>query len=202
MGFNLHMTVTDSKNSRTAYSSVEPMFIERWSSKAFSDKALSDDQISSLFEAAHWAPSASNRQPWLFAYATDGPDREKFNTLLNEGNARYAPNAGMLVLVFARIVDDEGKKIRTAQFDTGAAWMSLALQANRMGLNTRAMGGIDIDAAYDVAGLSRDNFETICAIAVGYRGTDDDIDERMVKENHANDRKDVSEIAFKGTYSG
>jgi nitroreductase len=108
----------------------------------------------------------------------------------------------MLVLVFARIVDDEGKKIRTAQFDTGAAWMSLALQANRMGLNTRAMGGIDLDAAYDVAGLSRDNFETICAIAVGYRGTDDDIDERMVKENHANDRKDVSEIAFKGTYSG
>jgi len=195
------MTVTDSKNSRIASSSVEPMFIERWSSKAFSDQDLSKDQISSLFEAAHWAPSASNRQPWLFVYATDGPDREKFNTLLNEGNARYAPKAGMMVLVFARIVDDDGNKIRTAQFDTGAAWMSLALQANRMGLNTRAMGGIDLDAAYDVAGLSRDNFETICAIAVGYRGTDDDIHERMVKENQANDRKDVSEIAFKGTYS-
>ncbi|MBT4143603.1 MAG: hypothetical protein HOE50_10750 [Chloroflexi bacterium] len=149
------MTVSDSKNSRVASSSVEPMFTERWSSKAFSDKALSDDQIASLFEAAHWAPSASNRQPWLFAYATDGPDREKFNTLLNEGNARYAPNAGMMVLVFARIVDDEGNKIRTAQFDTGAAWMSLALQANRIGLNTRAMGGIDLDAAYDVAGVPR-----------------------------------------------
>lgn len=135
-------------------------------------------------------------------YATDGPDREKFNSLLNEGNARYAPNAAMLVLVFARIVDDEGKKIRTAHFDTGAAWMSLALQANRIGLNTRAMGGIDLDAAYDVAGVPRDKFETICAIAVGYRGADDDIHERMVKQNFANDRKDVSEIAFKGSYSG
>jgi nitroreductase len=196
------MTVSDSKNSRVASSSVEPMFIERWSSKAFSDKALSDDQISSLFEAAHWAPSASNRQPWLFVYATDGPYREKFNTLLNEGNARYAPNAGMMVLIFARIVDDEGNKIRTAQFDTGAAWMSLALQANRMGLNTRAMGGINLDGAYEVAGISSDKFETICAISVGYRGTDDDIHERMVEQNFANDRKDVREIAFKGTYSG
>ncbi|MBT5476735.1 MAG: nitroreductase family protein [Chloroflexi bacterium] len=164
------MTVTDPKNPRVASSSVEPMFVERWSSKAFADKALSDDQIASLFEAAHWAPSGSNRQPWLFVYATDGPDREKFNSLLNEGNARYAPNAAMFVLVFARIVDDEGKKIRTAHFDTGAAWMSLALQANRIGLNTRAMGGIDLDAAYDVAGVPRDKFETICAIAVGYRG--------------------------------
>ncbi|MBT3863952.1 MAG: nitroreductase family protein [Chloroflexi bacterium] len=196
------MTVTDPKNPRVASSSVEPMFVERWSSKAFADKALSDDQIASLFEAAHWAPSGSNRQPWLFVYATDGPDREKFNSLLNEGNARYAPNAAMLVLVFARIVDDEGKKIRTAHFDTGAAWMSLALQANRIGLNTRAMGGIDLDAAYDVAGVPRDKFETICAIAVGYRGADDDIHERMVKQNFANDRKDVSEIAFKGSYSG
>ena len=196
------MTVTDPKNPRVASSSVEPMFVERWSSKAFADKALSDDQIASLFEAAHWAPSGSNRQPWLFVYATDGPDREKFNSLLNEGNARYAPNAAMLVLVFARIVDDEGKKIRTAHFDTGAAWMSLALQANRIGLNTRAMGGIDLDAAYDVAGVPRDKFETICAIAVGDRGADDDIHERMVKQNFANDRKDVSEIAFKGSYSG
>ena len=196
------MTVTDPKNPRVASSSVEPMFVERWSSKAFADKALFDDQIASLFEAAHWAPSGSNRQPWLFVYATDGPDREKFNSLLNEGNARYAPNAAMLVLVFARIVDGEGKKIRTAHFDTGAAWMSLALQANRIGLNTRAMGGIDLDAAYDVAGVPRDKFETICAIAVGYRGADDDIHERMVKQNFANDRKDVSEIAFKGSYSG
>ncbi|MBT4125107.1 MAG: nitroreductase family protein [Chloroflexi bacterium] len=196
------MTNGDSKNSRQASASVEPMFIERWSSKAFADKPLADDEIASLFEAAHWAPSASNRQPWVFVYATDGPDRERFNALLSEGNARYAPNAAMMVLVFARTVDDEGNKIRTAQFDTGAAWMSLALQANRMGLNTRAMGGIDLDAAYDVAGVSRDNFETICAIAVGTRGTDDDIHPRMVKQNLANDRKDVSDIAFKGSYTG
>lgn len=196
------MTATDSKNSRVASANIEPMFTDRWSSKAFTDKKLTDDQIESLFEAAHWAPSANNRQPWLFVYATEGPDREKFNSLLSEGNARYVPNAAMMVLIFARVQDDEGNRIRTAHFDTGAAWMSFALQANRMGLNTRALGGIDLDAAYDVAGVPRGQFETVCGIAVGYRGTDDDIHPRMVKQNFANGRKDVSEIAFKSTYSG
>ncbi|HIK88246.1 MAG TPA: nitroreductase [Dehalococcoidia bacterium] len=196
------MTTTDNKNSRVANASVEPMFTERWSSKAFTHKKLSEDEIASLFEAAHWAPSASNSQPWVFVYATDGPKREEFNSLLSDGNKRYAPDAPMMILVFARTVNDDGKKMRTAQFDTGAAWMSLALQANRMGLNTRGMGGIDLDAAYDVAGVPRDKFETVCAIVVGTRGTDEDLHERMVKENLANSRKSVSEMSFKDSYIG
>lgn len=196
------MVAIDSHNSREASASVEPMFVERWSSRSFADVPLTGEQIASLFEAAHWAPSSSNRQPWVFVYATDGPDRERFNSVLNEGNARWAPKAPILVLVFARKVDEDGRNIRTAQFDTGAAWMSLALQANRMGLNTRAMGGIDLDAAYDAAGVPRDTFESICAIAVGTRGTDDDLHPRMVKQNMANDRKPVGETAFKARFSG
>jgi len=195
------MVTGDLKNLRKTSAIIEPMFVERWSSKSFADAPLTEDQIASLFEAAHWAPSSSNRQPWVFVYATDGPDRERFNSVLNEGNARWAPNAPMLVLVFARKITDDGKNIRTAQFDTGAAWMSLALQANRMGLNTRAMGGIDLDAAYDIAGVPRDTFESICAIAVGMPGTDDDLHPRMVKQNMANERKPVSEIAFQGRFS-
>lgn len=134
------MVTSDLKNSRKASASVEPMFVERWSSRSFAKTPLTDNQIASLFEAAHWAPSSGNKQPWVFVYATDGPDRERFNSVLNEGNARWVPKAPMLVLVFARKVDENGKSIRTAQFDTGAAWMSLALQANRMGLNTRGDG--------------------------------------------------------------
>ncbi len=177
------------------------MFTERWSSKSFTGKPLTEDQIASLFEAAHWAPSSGNSQPWLFVYATDGPDRERLNTVLNEGNARYAPAAPLFILVFARTTKDDGGNIRTGMFDTGAAWMSLALQANRMGLNSRAMGGIDLDAAYEVTGVSREHFTSICAITVGERGTDDDLHPRMAKENFANDRRPVSEIAFKGHVS-
>ena len=195
------MVASDLKNSREASAPIEPMFVERWSSRSFADVPLTDDQIASLFEAAHWAPSSGNRQPWVFVYATDGPDRERFNSVLNEGNARWAPKAPMLILVFARKVTEDGKNIRTAQFDTGAAWMSLALQANRMGLNTRGMAGIDRDAAYDAAGVPRDTFESICAIAVGTRGTDDDLHPRIVDQNFANARKPVSEVAFKGRFS-
>jgi nitroreductase len=197
------MVVDNLKNSRSAQASIEPMFTERWSSKSFSGEPLTEDQIASLFEAAHWAPSSGNGQPWLFVYATDGPDRERLNTVLevDEVNALYSPKAPLFILVFARTVREDGRKIRTGQFDTGAAWMSLALQANRMGLNTRAMGGIDLDLAYEVAGVPSEYFETVCAISVGERGTDDDLHPRMVKENFANTRKDVSEIAFKGKFA-
>ena len=196
------MIETDPKNSRVASASIDPMFTERWSSKSFTDDKLTGDQIASLFEAAHWAPSSSNKQPWLFVYATDGPDRDRLNSVLKGRNPVWAPNAPMLVLVFARKIGEEGENIRTAQFDTGAAWMALALQANKMGLNTRAMGGIDLDAAYDAAGVPRDSYESICAIAVGVPGTDANIDPELAASNKANDRKPVSEMSFKGRYTG
>ncbi len=194
------MGETNFSNARVASDLLDRMFVERWSSKAFTDDRLSEQQIDVLFEAAHWAPSSSNRQPWLFVYATDGPDRARFNSVLNEGNTLWATRASMLVLVFARVVDEEGNSIRTAHFDTGAAWMSLALQANRMGLNTRAMGGIDLDAAYTAAGVPREEFQTICAISVGVPGTLDDIDPDIAKGNIANDRNPINEIAFSGSY--
>ena len=194
------MGETNFSNARVASDSLDRMFVERWSSKAFTDDRLPEQQIAVLFEAAHWAPSSSNRQPWLFVYTTEGPDRVRFNSVLNEGNTLWATKASMLVLVFARVVDEEGNSIRTAYFDTGAAWMSLALQGNRMGLNTRAMGGIDLEAAYSAAGVPREEFETICAIAVGIPGTADDIHPDIAKGNIANDRNSVSDIAFHGSY--
>ena len=194
------MGETNFRNARVASDLLDRMFVERWSSKAFTDDRLSEQQIDVLFEAAHCAPSSSNRQTWLFVYATDGPDRVRFNSVLNEGNTLWATRASMLVLVFARVVDEEGSSIRTAHFDTGAAWMSLALQANRMGLNTRAMGGLDLDAAYTAAGVPREEFQTICAIAVGVPGTLDDIDPDIAKGNIANDRNPINEIASPGSY--
>ena len=109
----------------------------------------------------------------------------------------WAPKAPMLILVFAETKNEEGNNIRTGMFDTGAAWLSLDLQANRMGLNSIAIEGIDLEAAFEATGVPKDRFTAICAIAVGYRGTYEDIHPRMVKNNFANDRKELSEIAFK-----
>ena len=193
----IHFLENVLKNNRVSQYGVEEMFLDRWSSRSFSPKKIDQEQIDQLFEAAHWAPSSGNRQPWRFVYAKDGENRKKFNSVLYDSNAMWAPKAPMLILVFAETKNEEGNNIRTGMFDTGAAWMSLALQANRMGLNSRAMGGIDLEAAYEVAGVPKDRFTAICAIAVGYRGTDEDIHPRMVKNNFANDRKELSEIAFK-----
>ena len=192
---------SSTKNNRVSQNGVEEMFIDRWSSRSFSSQKINQKQIDTLFEAAHWAPSSGNRQPWRFVYATDGENRKHFNSILYDSNALWAPNAAMLVLVFAEKKNEEGVNIRTGMFDTGAAWMSLALQAYLMGLNTRAMGGIDLEAAYDVAGVPRDRFTSVCAIAVGYRGNDDDIKPRMVKKNYANGRMEIHEIAFKNQFN-
>ena len=191
---------TSKKNKRVPRFNINEMFIDRWSSRSFSSQKITQEQIDTLFEAAHWAPSSGNRQPWRFVYATDGEQRERFNSILSDSNALWAPKAAMLVLVFAETKNEEGRNIRTGLFDTGAAWMSLALQANQIGLNTRAMGGIDLDAAYDVAGVPKDRFTSVCAIAVGYRGTKDDIYPRMVKNDFANNRKDFQEITFKNKF--
>ena len=128
---------------------------------------------------------------------TDGENRKKFNSVLYDSNAMKAPKAPMLILVFAETKNEEGNNISKGMFDTGPAWMSLALQANRMGLNSRAMGGIDLEAAYKATGVPKDRFTAICAISVSYWGTNEDIHPRMVKNNFANDRKELSEIAFK-----
>ena len=152
-------------NARLAEADAHGQFRGRWSPRSFAPGPITEAQIASLFEAARWAPSASNGQPWEFLYATDGPERDLFNSLLNDSNRRWAPKASMLVVVTARKVAGDGRPVRTAQFDAGAAWMSLALQAKSMGLATRAMGGIKLDEVYEKLSISRDTHEVI-----GYKG--------------------------------
>ena len=162
---------------RVADYEIDKMFLERWSIKSFLDKSLSKDQISKLFEAARWAPSSSNRQPWRFIYSSTGVNREKMNSILNDGNRSWASKAPLLVFVYAMVETKEGKNNYTAQFDTGAAWMSLAIQARIMGLYTHAMGGIDREKALNLINSNKHKFQSICAIAVGY------IDESEFEDN-------------------
>lgn len=156
---------------------IDKMFLERWSIKSFLDKSLSKEQIAKLFEAARWAPSSSNRQPWRFIYSSSGINREKMDSILNDGNRVWASKAPLLIFVYAMLETKEGRNNYTAQFDTGAAWMSLAIQARLMGLYTHAMGGIDREKALNLIKNNKNKFQSICAIAVGY------IDESALKDN-------------------
>ena len=174
---------------------LDSVFIERWSTRSFSSEPLSQEEINTLFEAARWTPSANNSQPWHFIYATDGPERELFNSLLRRGNKTWAPSAPLLAFVVVQKANSEGHVFRTSQFDAGAAWMSLAIQAARMGLHTHAMGGILVDEIHEQLGISRDEYDVIAGIAVGRRGDPSQLSEDLQERERPSDRKPLSEVA-------
>lgn len=180
---------------------VDALFLERWSRRALTDQPITQQQINTLFEAARWAPSASNLQPWLFVYASQPESLSAARTLLKEANQRWATRAPLLVFVFARKRHPEtGAPIRTAAFDTGAAWQSLALQAHKLGLSARAMGGIHHDKAYEVLGVPEQDFESIAGIAIGYPAERATLPEDLHLREQPNARKSTREFVFEGRF--
>src|SRR6185295_13197217 len=95
-------TIAPVESPRLAEGDVDPLFIGRWSTRAFSPEPIPKERIASLFEAARWAPSASNLQPWLFVYASDAASLERARALLREPNRRWAGSVPLLIFVFAR----------------------------------------------------------------------------------------------------
>ncbi|MET0389978.1 MAG: nitroreductase family protein [Polyangiales bacterium] len=188
--------------TRLPEAEVDPIFVDRWSRRALADRPLSPQQVASLFEAARWAPSASNLQPWLFVYASQPEDLGRVRVLLKDANQRWATRAPLLVFVFARKINPEtGAPIRTAAFDTGAAWQSIALQAHKLGLSARAMGGIHLDQTYDLLGVPRDEFDAIIGIAIGHPGEREELPADLHEREQPNARKSTREFAFEGRYA-
>ena len=184
-------------NSRTPDCEVDSMFTDRWSPRAFLPDPLSEHQIKSLFEAARWAPSCFNEQPWLFVYATEPEQREKLVSALVPKNQRWAAKCPMLMFVLARKKFQQGgRDNRHAPYDAGAAWMALALQARRLGLYAHAMAGFSQDKAYDVLGVSRDEYHVMAAIAVGRKNENaEDLPDDLRAMESPNTRKPPSEVA-------
>jgi nitroreductase len=190
-------------STRLAEAEVDPIFINRWSTRAFSGRAVPLDAIRSLFEAARWAPSASNLQPWLFIYANQADTLPGARQLLREPNQRWAGNVPLLIFVFARRRHPETQApLRTAAFDTGAAWLSLALQAEKLGLRTHAMGGIRHEETYAALAVPEEEFESLAAIAVGYPGEASELPADLAAKEVPNARKSQREFVFAGRYGG
>ncbi len=201
------MTVTalaraKSTTGREAGHDIMPQFTERWSPRAFSDKAVSEDQILTLLEAARWAPSGSNLQPWRFIYGLKGePEFDTLLSLLIPFNEGWAKNAAALIFVTSVTSFDGQRQNITNSFDAGAAWMSLALQAHASGLITHAMAGIEYDKAPLILGLP-DTLKVECAIAVGYRGETETLSEGLRGRELPSGRQPLSAMAFKGRFDG
>ena len=190
--------MTDQANPRVASADVDPLLINRWSPRSFSSEPLTEKEIASIFEGARWSPSSFNRQPWLFVYETDGADRAVFDSILMPGNQVWATKAPLIGFIFANTKTPEGRRPRTSQFDTGAAWMSLALQARSLGLYTHAMAGIDYDVVYEKLGVSDEFYTAMCGFVVGRIGPRGALPADLQERESPNDRNPISDIAHKG----
>lgn len=180
---------------------VQPWILERWSPRAMSGEPLSTEEIGSLFEAAHWAPSASNTQPWRFLYGTrTGPHWQTFLDLLVEGNRRWAKDAALLAVATTRAISERsGKPDPTAAYSAGAAWMALALQGASMGLVVHGMAGFDYEKARRDLAVPEE-FAVLAMLAVGRQGRLSDLPPDLQEREKPSGRKPLAEVAWEGGF--
>lgn len=180
---------------------VNELFINRWSPRAMTGEGISYDELMSLFEAARWAPSSFNNQPWRFLYARRNTEYwDEFINLLVEGNKTWAKNAAALVVIISKkTFDYNGKSSKTHSFDAGAAWQNLALQGSLKGLVVHGMQGFDYEKAKKMLNVP-DDFEVEAMAAVGKHGNLDDLPETLRGGEEPSGRKDLSEIVIEGAF--
>ena len=186
---------------RVADHDIDPQFLRRWSGRAMSGEPVERETLLRLFEAARWAPSSGNGQPWRFVYAIAGTPRfGEFHGLLAPGNQPWCARAGALIVVATRTVRDNGAPARTAPFDAGAAWMAFALQGSMLGLVTHRMEGFDYDRAHALVGLPADH-AVQCMIAVGHPGKIEDLPEKYREREQPSGRHPVGAFVFEDRFS-
>jgi nitroreductase len=186
--------------ARQAAHAIDSIFVDRWSPRAMSGAPIARAELMLLFEAARWAPSSSNDQPWRMLYALrDTPHWPLFLGLLNEGNRRWAQLGGALVLFISKDTRDDGRPALTHAFDTGAAWENFALQGSRRDLVVHGMQGFDHDRAR-VELLIPPDFELQAMAVVGKPGDTTQLPENLQAREQPNDRRPVSDSVREGTF--
>lgn len=174
----------------------------RWSPRAFLDRPVPGDHLRLVLEAASWAPSSYNEQPWRFFVGQNGDETyQKIFASLGDFNKTWAKHAPVLLLSVAKkAFSSSGEPNRFALHDAGAAWTTLALAATALGLHTHGMGGFDPDAARASLAVPEE-FEIGAAIALGYFGDHAKLDGAMLeREAMARKRKPLEEIVFAGSF--
>lgn len=181
-------------SQRDPAAGVDTLFHQRWSPRSFKKVEISEDDLKTIFDAARWAPSCFNGQPWRI-YTSTPASFDRFLNLLGEGNQVWAKNAGVLGFMVAKLAfDHNGKPNAYAEFDTGAAWMTLTLQARKLGLYTHGMGGILHDQVYEAFNIDREQYKVIAGFAIGVIDTPDKLPEDKQKMEQPSARKSLQDI--------
>lgn len=186
-------TLTPDFSARDIGNDVDDTIAHRWSPRAFKKVPIAVQDINTLFEAARWAPSCFNAQPWRF-YVSNDTSFDDYLSLLMEGNQVWARNASLIGFVVVRkTFEHNGKPNNYAEFDAGAAWMALSLQAREMGLYTHGMGGIHHQQVAEYLALD-DNHKVVCGFVIGVADSPDVLPAEVAAKEKPTGRKPLSQV--------
>ena len=182
---------------------VHSLIRERWSPRAFSPKAVPPEVLQSLFEAARWAPSSNNEQPWAFIVAAreDSASHARMLSTLVQSNRAWAGQAPVLVIAVSKLAfARSGNPNRNAIYDTGGAVAYLTTEATARGLFVHQMAGFDPGKAIELFSIPG-GWEPIAAFVIGYPGDPDSLPDTLRERELApRNRKPLSEFVMSGSW--
>ncbi len=185
--------------SRTTDTQLDRLFLDRWSPRAFDASHISEEDLATILDAARWAPSAMNHQPWRFLYAQrDDGNWQRFLSFLLPGNAVWAKDASVLFYILSDTMMS-GRPSRTHSFDAGAAWGLLAIQARMLGYYTHGMAGVDFEAVAESLEVPL-GFKVEAAVALGRMGDPANLSEALQAREVPSTRKPRYEVAYPGNF--
>ncbi|WP_295463974.1 nitroreductase family protein [uncultured Pseudomonas sp.] len=193
-------------SSRTPQYPVDEQFVQRWSPRAFAPVEIEEETLLGFIEAARWAPSAFNAQPWRFLYARRGDAHwELFLSLLAEFNRGWAQHASALVIILSKTThtragSGEEVPFPSHSFDAGAAWAYLALQATNAGWHAHGMAGIDREGIQHELKVPA-AFKVELAVAIGKLGDKASLPESLQGRELPSPRLTIEELAVAGPYT-
>lgn len=196
-----HMDVRD---YRKTDHDIDPQFIERWSPRAFTGEDMPDETLFSCFEAARWAPSGGNAQPWRFVYAKKGtPEWQTFFDTAMEGTQAWLKNASVIVYFVSKTTatapNGNVRPNLAHGFDCGAAWMSFALQVMKSGWVCHAAGSFKRDEARVAMGLP-EGWDIHCVVGVSRQADKSTLPDALAEREVPNSRKPVTDLAMQGGF--
>lgn len=181
--------------------SLHPLLASRWSPRAYDGRPVSGEVLGRIFEAARWAPSSSNLQPWSFLLGFKGDEVfEGIYSTLVEFNQLWAGKAPVLGLALGNTVNPKGEKNSSYLYDLGAAMALLSIQATHEGVYVHQMGGFDKEKAAQLFGIPNE-YEVFSAFTLGYAGNPEELHPNLKKlEYTPRSRKDSGEFVFTGKF--
>ena len=179
---------------------VDGIFLNRWSPRAFTGEKISREELFTIFEAARWAPSAGNSQPWRFVYGVRGtPEFDRLFDLLVSGNQIWCKNASALIVCLSKTKDDKGDPLTTASYDTGAAWENMALQTTMQSWYAHGMAGFDYAKAREVLSVPAD-FKIEAMAAIGRLADKSTLPAHLQEREFPSNRTPIEELIFEGSF--